>query len=71
MAHLNRQKALNRQGLKNECSKEPQSQYLMPGLDRIGKDLNGNPKIIKYGTREYTQPDQQAYRASGENSERP
>lgn len=34
------------------------SQYLMPGLDRIGKDINGNPKIIKYGTREYSQPDQ-------------
>ncbi|MBN8540276.1 MAG: hypothetical protein J0L82_07815 [Deltaproteobacteria bacterium] len=34
------------------------SQYLMPGLDRIGEDLNGNPKIIKYGTREYSQPDQ-------------
>lgn len=34
------------------------SLYLMPGLDRIGKDLNGNPKIIKFGTREYTQPDQ-------------
>lgn len=34
------------------------SLYLMPGLDRIGKDLNGNPKIIKFGTREYAQPDQ-------------
>lgn len=34
------------------------SRYLMPGLDRIGKDLDGNPKIIKYGTREYSQPDQ-------------
>jgi hypothetical protein len=34
------------------------SLYLMPGLDRIGKDLNGKPKIIKYGTREYSQPDQ-------------
>ncbi|MDZ4081946.1 MAG: hypothetical protein U1E10_03340 [Bdellovibrionales bacterium] len=42
------------------------SLYLMPGLDRIGKDLNGNPKIIKFGTREYSQPDQsQAPQISG------
>lgn len=34
------------------------SLYLMPGLDRIGKDLNGNPTIIKFGTREYTRPEQ-------------
>lgn len=47
------------------------SHYLMPGLDRIGKDLNGNPKIIKYGTREYSQPENQAPWAGGETSERP
>lgn len=33
------------------------SRYLMPGLDRIGKDLNGNPKIVKFGTRQYSRPE--------------
>ncbi len=42
------------------------SMYLMPGLDRIGKDLNGNPKIIKFGTREYSQPDQSGPRTESQ-----